>query len=168
MARRLGVGLYSAPGALAPVRVILSRSFLAYRPHPPHSQAHRDFVDLRLIRDVFAVRERLGDPRVVPRFRCHIPSWHAAPYVPGEIRTVFIQFSNSDIGLRQDLSSSALSLILPSVSSRARISGLTGSPSLRPVRLLAPLDGSDQDFSQPQGLLHPGFPRVGFPSRCWI
>ena len=40
------------------------------RPHPPHSQAHRDFTAWRLIRDVFAVRERLGDPRVVPSFRC--------------------------------------------------------------------------------------------------
>src|SRR2546425_873795 len=45
MVYRLGVGLYSAPGALAPVRVVLSRSFSAYRPHPPHSQAHRDFAD---------------------------------------------------------------------------------------------------------------------------
>jgi len=40
------------------------------RPHPPHSQAHRDFTARRLIRDVFAVRESLGDPRVVPSFRC--------------------------------------------------------------------------------------------------
>ena len=40
------------------------------RPHPPHSQAHRDFTARRLIRDAFAVRERLGDPRVVPSFRC--------------------------------------------------------------------------------------------------
>ena len=45
MVRRLGVGLYSAPEALAPVRVILPRSFSAYRPHPPHSQAHHDFAD---------------------------------------------------------------------------------------------------------------------------
>jgi hypothetical protein len=40
------------------------------RPHPPHSWAHRDFAAWRLIRDVFAVRERRGDPRVVPSFRC--------------------------------------------------------------------------------------------------
>jgi hypothetical protein len=39
------------------------------RPHPPHSQAHRDFAAQRLIRDAFAVRERLGDPRAVPSFR---------------------------------------------------------------------------------------------------
>ena len=36
------------------------------RPHPPHSRAHRDFTAWRLIRDAFAVRERLG---VVPSFR---------------------------------------------------------------------------------------------------
>jgi len=40
------------------------------RPHPPHSQAHRDFAARRFIRDAFAVRERRGDPRVVPSFRC--------------------------------------------------------------------------------------------------
>src|SRR5262249_18475929 len=40
------------------------------RPHPSHSWAHRDFTAWRLIRDAFAVRERLGDPRVVPGFRC--------------------------------------------------------------------------------------------------
>jgi hypothetical protein len=33
------------PGALTPVRVMLSRSINAYRPHPPHSQAHRDFTE---------------------------------------------------------------------------------------------------------------------------
>jgi len=41
------------------------------RPHPPRSQAHRDFTALRLIRDAFAVRERLGDPRAVPGFCYH-------------------------------------------------------------------------------------------------
>ena len=45
------------------------------RPHPPHSGAHRDFAAWRLIRDAFAVRERRGDPRVVPGFRC--------PFLPG-------------------------------------------------------------------------------------
>src|SRR5208282_785839 len=36
------------------------------RPHPPHSRARPDFTAWRLIRDAFAVRERLGDPRAVP------------------------------------------------------------------------------------------------------
>jgi hypothetical protein len=60
----------STPGALAPVRVILSQSIVTYRPHPPHSQAHPDFAAVRLIRDALAVLLRLGDPRVVPCFHC--------------------------------------------------------------------------------------------------
>jgi hypothetical protein len=40
------------------------------RPHPPHPRAHRDFTASQLIRNAFAVRERRGDPRVVPGFRC--------------------------------------------------------------------------------------------------
>jgi hypothetical protein len=53
------------------------------RPHPPHSQAHRDFTAWRLIRDAFAVRERLGDPRVVPSFRCtSLPGMPPSP-TPG-------------------------------------------------------------------------------------
>src|SRR3954470_18038718 len=40
-------GSPSAPGALARVRVMLSRSVVAYRPHPPHSPAHRDFTARR-------------------------------------------------------------------------------------------------------------------------
>ena len=53
------------------------------RPHPPHSQAHRNFTAWRLIRDAFAVRERLGDPRVVPSFRCtFLPDMPSSP-TPG-------------------------------------------------------------------------------------
>src|ERR1700721_2498001 len=39
------------------------------RPHPPHSQAHRDFAARGLIRNAFALRERLGPPRVFPGSR---------------------------------------------------------------------------------------------------
>ena len=38
------------------------------RPHPPHSRAQHNFIARRLICAALAVRERLGDPRVVPRF----------------------------------------------------------------------------------------------------
>src|SRR5215467_13425808 len=40
------------------------------RPHPPHSRAQHNFIARRLICAAFAVRERLGDPRVVPGFCC--------------------------------------------------------------------------------------------------
>src|SRR5436309_15851761 len=130
MVRPIGVGVYSAPGALAPVRVVLSRSFSAYRPHPPHSQAHHDFADCatytRCLRCAGAPRR----PASGSGISLLIPSWHAAPYVPGEIGTVLIQFLDSDIGLRRDLSGSPLPFILPSVSIRPRIAQLTGSHSL--------------------------------------
>jgi hypothetical protein len=59
------------------------------RPHLPHSWAHRDFIARRLIRDVFAVRERLSDPRVVPSFRCtFLPDMPPSP-TPGSSDIVF-------------------------------------------------------------------------------
>jgi hypothetical protein len=73
----------SALEALARVRVIVSRSVITYWPHPPRSQAHRDFTAWRLIRDAFAVRERRGDPRVVPSFRyTFLPDMPSSP-TPG-------------------------------------------------------------------------------------
>ncbi len=53
------------------------------RPHPPHSQAHRDFTARRLIRNALAVRERLGDPRVVPSFRCTFRPGMPSSQTPG-------------------------------------------------------------------------------------
>src|SRR3954467_2711574 len=47
-------------------------------------------------------------------------------------------------GLRRDPSGSALPTLPQSVSRGTRFRGFTGSRLLRPVRLLAPLDGSDQ------------------------
>ena len=151
MVRRLGGGLASTPGALTPVRVILSPTLTAYWPHPPHSQAHRDFADYatytRCLRCAGAPRRPAsGSGLLLP-----IPSRHAVPYVPGETRIALIQFLDSSMGLRRDPNGSALSLVLPSVSSRSRISGLTGSPLLRPVRSLAPPDGSDRELSRPPG-----------------
>jgi hypothetical protein len=43
------------------------------RPHPSRSRAHPDFTAWRFIRNAFAVLVRLGDPRVVPCFRCTFP-----------------------------------------------------------------------------------------------
>ncbi len=166
--RRLGVGSDSAPGALAPVRVLLSRSINTYQPHPTHSLAHRDFADFatytRCLRCAGAPRR----PTSGSELSLRIPSRHAALYALGEIEIRFIQITDFDFGLRLDLRGSALPGILPSASSRARFRGFLVRISLRPVQLLASLDGSDQDFSQPQRLLHPGFPRVSHLSRCWI
>jgi hypothetical protein len=71
----------STPGALAPVQVVLSWPIITYRPHPPGSQARRNFIALRLICAAF--RERLGDPRVVPRFTCSILPGMSSSTSPG-------------------------------------------------------------------------------------
>ena len=80
------------------------------RPHPPHSWAHRDFTARRLIRDVFAVRERRGDPRVDPSFHCtFLPGMPSSP-TPGS-STSSVPDSDVDIGLRRVLTGSALPTI---------------------------------------------------------
>jgi hypothetical protein len=85
-------GYYSsAPGVLARARVMVSRA--VNRPHPSHSLAHRDFTAWRLIRDAFAVRERLGDPRVVPGFRCSFLPDLPPSLTPGSSIIVSVAFA---------------------------------------------------------------------------
>ena len=43
------------------------------------------------------MRERLGDPRAVPGFSLHIPSWHAILYDPGD--SDHRQFQSNDVGM---------------------------------------------------------------------
>jgi len=62
------------------------------RPHPPRSQAHRDFTALRLIRDAFAVQVRLGDPRAVPCFRQSFRLDMSSSETPGSSPAAFTQF----------------------------------------------------------------------------
>jgi hypothetical protein len=116
-------GSDSAPGALAPVRVLLSRSINTYQPHPTHSLAHRDFADFatytRCLRCAGAPRRPTSGSELLLR----IPSRHAALYALGEIEIRFIQITDFDFGLRLDLRGSALPGILPSASSRARFRG---------------------------------------------
>ena len=71
------------------------------RPHPPHSWAHRIFTAWRLIRDAFAVRERLGDPRVVPSFRCtFLPDMPPSP-TPGSSEHRIVQVHDADVVFAQ-------------------------------------------------------------------
>src|ERR1700686_3044331 len=121
----------------------------------------------RLIRDAFAVRERLSDPRVVPGFRCPFRPDMPPSLTPGSSIVVSVQNTDVDIGLRHGPKGSALPMFPQSVSRGARFRGYSGSQLLRPVRLLAPQYGPDRSPGQ-RGLLLPGFQRVGRPSRCWI
>ena len=83
------VGDYpTAPEALAQSGLFCPGPSSLNRPHPPHSQAHRNFTAWRLIRDAFAVRERRGDPRVVPGFHCSfLPGMPSSP-TPGSSTSI--------------------------------------------------------------------------------
>jgi hypothetical protein len=103
------------------------------RPDPPHSPAQHNFIARRLICAAFAVRERLGDPRVVPRFRLSILLSMSSSTSPGS-RPLRVSSSFAvRICLRRGVNGSALPMLT--------ISGLTGSPLLRPAELLASLTG---------------------------
>src|SRR5262249_26914774 len=69
-----------------------------------------------------------------------IPSWHAVLYDPGEFDTDKFQSSGVDIGLRRDLSGSALPMVPQIRFTRGPYFGASWfTHSLRPARLLAPL-----------------------------
>ena len=133
------------------------------RPHPPHSQAHHNFIARRFICDAFAVRERLGDPRVVPGFHCpFLPGMPSSP-TPGSSTSIFFQSFDADM---------AFATLLPARHSRHSrnpfhaglpFRGFTGSLPLRPARLLAPLYGSDWTV-QPSGAFTSRLPTGRSPS----
>ena len=62
------------------------------RPHPTHSQAQHDFTALQLIRPAFAVRFRLGDPRLVPCFHRSFFLNMSSSATPGSPAAVYTQF----------------------------------------------------------------------------
>ena len=134
-----------APGALAQVRVIVSRTVITYSAPSVHSRAHRDFTAWRLIRDAFAVRERLGDPRVVPGFRCSFRPDMPPSLTPGSSIVVSVQNTDVDIGLRHGPTGSALPMFPQSVS-RGHVFGAT------PVRNCYDLSGCSPPSTDLTGL----------------
>jgi len=98
----------------------------------------------RLIWDAFAVRERLGDPRVVPRFRLSILPSMSSSTSPGSRPLRLSSSFAVRICLRRGVNGSALPMLA--------ISGLIGSPLLRPAGLLASLTG-DFYFRASNGLV---------------
>jgi hypothetical protein len=136
------------------------------RPRPSHRQAHRDFVAKRLIRNAFAVRERLGDPPVVPSFCVLFCVDMSSATTPESSRTVLNPVHRSE----------SLAFNHPL---RFRHSQRSHNPlpvglifrgfwfaSATTCRLARLPGGSDLALSPSRRrLLHPSFRRVGFPSR---
>jgi len=159
------------PGVLAPVRVIVSRSINAYRPHPPHSQARNDFPARLVIRCVFAVPAGLSGPRVVPSFRSLFFLGMSPSETPESSSTLQHPAASSTTAafthprrvrrFRYPHNSVRVGnvfrgfVLMHDVSVRFRYDLPSCSP---PCRI-------DRSFLQPQRLLLPGFRRVGHPPR---
>jgi hypothetical protein len=137
------------------------------RPHAPHSQAHRDFAALRLIRDAFAVRARLGCPRVVPCFRIQLLVDMSFSTTPESSRTVLLPASPvRDTGLRPSPMVSALSMTPQIHFTWDPISRLPASLPLQPADLLASLVDLTEPSVPPTETFTPELSdRVGRPSR---
>ena len=132
------------------------------RPHPPHSPAHRDFAAWRLIRDAFAVRERLSDPRVVPGFHCSsLPGMPPSP-TPGSPTSLCSRTSmptwpspfDHRLGT-PDIPAIRFTREADFVASLVRFRyGLPGC---------SPPCTDQTATSSPRGLLLPGFQRISLP-----
>jgi hypothetical protein len=127
------------------------------RPHPSHSQAHPDFAAWRFIRDAFAVLVRLGDPRVVPCFRCSFLLGMPPSTTAESSLAACTQF------LRQRCwpSPEVDRLGTPKVPHHPLPMGRIFAASLvryalRPVELLAPLADPTGYFAQPSEAFTPG------------
>ena len=74
----------STPGVLgSDTSSVVSRPHCLLRPHPPVPRARGNFTALPVICRAFAVRERLGDPRDLPYFRCRALQACRRPYAGG-------------------------------------------------------------------------------------
>src|SRR3954447_13690649 len=117
-------GSPSAPGALARVRVMLSRSVLA-EPAPSAplagtSRLHRRAAYTRCLRCAGAPRRPASGSGLSLPFRPDMPS----SLTPGSSDIACVQFTRCRHGLRRDLNGSALPTLPQSVSRGARLSRL--------------------------------------------
>jgi hypothetical protein len=138
------------------------------RPHPPRSQAPRDFTARRLIREASAVRERLGHPRADPGFRCPFLPGMPSSRTPGSSTSLSSSAGTSTLAFTKSPTARHSQCSRNPLRAGIKFRGLHGSHILlRPARLLGALCGSDRLPSQ-RRLLLPGFQRVDRPSRCWV
>ena len=150
-------------GALARVRVVVSRSVITYSaPSAPlagTSRFRRTAAYTRCLRCAGAPRR----PANGSGLSLHIPSWHAVLFDPGE--SDHRLFQSSDVGI----AFAEFSAARHSHDSAIRFTrglifrGFMVRISLRPTKLLAPLHGSDRALPSQRELLPPGFQRDKCP-----
>jgi hypothetical protein len=114
-------------------------------PHPPHLPAQRDFAALRFIRAAFAVRERLGDRRVVPCFHCAFRLDMPPSTTPGSSPAAHAQLLDRRRWPSHDPNCSALPTSPQSAPRGPVISGLHRFTLAAACRLACLPGGSDRD-----------------------
>src|SRR3954452_12520238 len=137
-------GSPSAPGALARVRVMLSRSVLAYpAPSAPlagTSRLHRRAAYTRCLRCAGAPRRPASGSGLSLPFRPDMPS----SLTPGSSDIACVQLRDADAAFAEIRAARHSQNSRNPFHAGPVFRGFTGSRLLRPVRLLAPLDGSDR------------------------
>src|SRR3954452_7384672 len=144
-------GSPSAPGALARVRVMLSRSVLA-EPAPSAplagtSRLHRRAAYTRCLRCAGAPRRPASGSGLSLPFRPDMPS----SLTPGEFDIACVQLRDADAAFAEIRAARHSQHSRNPFHAGPGFRGFTGSRLLRPVRLLAPLDGLDQVSPAPGG-----------------
>src|SRR4051794_18473966 len=155
-------GSPSAPGALARVRVMLSRSVLA-EPAPSAplagpSRLHRRAASTRCLRCAGAPRRPASGSGLSRPFRPDMPS----SLTPGSSDIACVQCRDADAAFAEIRAARHSQHSRNPFHAGLVFRGFTGSRLLRPVRLLAPLTGSPQ----PPGAFTSRLPtgRSPFPS----
>jgi hypothetical protein len=157
------------PGALAPVRVIVSRSIRTYSaPSVPLASTSR-FHRHGLIRDVLAVR-RTSTPRRPTSgsvLSLAVLYRHVALQDPGKPAGCSYPVLHRPRWPSTFSDGLGTSITLhPPILVEESISRLNyGSHALQPADLLAPLSEQTRLSPSLRGLLHPGFRRIGRPHR---
>jgi len=154
-------GPRSETGSVVPLHLHLSGPIRPTRRHIPISPL-RGLYEMPSLCTL-----RLGDLRVVPRFRC--PSFLTCrPLRPRGDRNRFVP------GMRSRHRPSPCyewlgSPDCPAIRfTQGRLFGASWFAFATACQVARPLCRSDQNLFRPPGLLPPGFRRVGHPSRRWI
>ena len=156
------------PGALAPVRVMLSQSIFAYSaPSAPvagTSRLRRGAVYTRCLRCACASMPRR--PSTGSELSLMVFRNMSSSETTGNFPAALTQYFTGNIGLRHGINVSAFPSSSHSDPGEECISRLDyGSFALRPVALLVLLSEQTRLASSRRGRLHPGFQRLGHPRR---
>jgi len=113
------------------------------------------------------VRERLGDPQVVPGFRCPLRPVMPSSMTPGSSTMISSRAATSIFAFAENRAARHSRWSRNPFHAGKDFGASWFTHLLRPARLLDALYGSDR-FPSHRRLLHPGFQRFGHPPRCQI